>query len=48
MMALGAETCSAMSHYKTNKLIITQCNVNEFLIIVVLRQEKNDEIYTLH
>jgi hypothetical protein len=47
MMALGAETYSAMSYYsyKTSKFIIAQWNVNEFLIIVVLRQEQNDEIY---
>jgi hypothetical protein len=45
MFALEAETCSALSFYKTNKLIIT-LNVNEFLIIVMLRQEQN-EIYTV-
>jgi hypothetical protein len=45
MMALGSETCSAMSYFKTNKLIITQWNVNEFLIIIVLRQEQSEEIY---
>jgi hypothetical protein len=45
VMALGAETYSVVSYYKTNKLIITQWNVNEFLVIVVLRREQNEEIY---
>jgi hypothetical protein len=47
MMALcvWAETCSAMSYYKTNELIITQWNVNEILIVAVLRQEQNEEVY---
>jgi hypothetical protein len=45
MMALYAETCSAMSYYKTNKLIITQWNVNEIAIVVVLRQEPNKKAY---
>lgn len=45
MMALGAETYNEMSYYKTNTLIFTQRNVNEFLIIVELRQEQNEEMY---
>jgi hypothetical protein len=45
MMALWAETNSVMSYYKTNKLIITQWDVNEILIVVLLRQEQNEEVY---
>jgi hypothetical protein len=44
MMALWAETCSVISYYKTNELIITQWDVNEILIVVVVRQEQNEEI----
>jgi hypothetical protein len=45
MMSLWSETCNAISYYKKNKLIITQWDANEILIVVVLRQEQNKEIY---